>query len=156
MNEFSIGPRGLAFTTSIVLWILGSAAVAWLSFYSGVRYMRREISMEQRRAESVGAVPLPTGNIEVVIDNRTGGHLFIESASIDGKELRAYYVNKGTHSQEFVKFHWQLLSPDGTVIKQDYSYENFGSRLEPGVRVETVKQIESDTRVKRIRLFMGD
>lgn len=134
-----------------ILWILAMAAIAWLSFYMSLHYFRRELAQERRRAEAVGADPLPQEKINIKIVNPRDGSIRVTKVEIDGGDVFVYYKNVTQQRVEWIKFAWKLMAPDGTVIKSYSSYAGLSftggsAELDPGQSAELKIKIDADPR----------
>jgi len=135
--------------------VLGLAAVYWLAFGKDLHYFRREMSQEDRHNEVVGAKILPKNAIDIQFFNKPDDVIAITRAEIDGGEVWVWYQNVGQFRATFIEFHWSLVSPDGTVIKQDDNYAAVyrgAGELDPGEKGEVHFPIISDPRAKTLKL----
>ena len=138
--------------------VLGLAAIYWLAFGQGVHYFRRQLSQEARHNEVVGAKILPKNAIDIQFAGRPDAAVKITRAEIDGGDVWLWYQNVGQGRAMFIKFTWSLLSPDGTVIKQDSVYARTydgAQELDPEEKGEVHFPIVSDPRAKTLKISVG-
>lgn len=137
--------------------VLGLAALYWLAFGRGVHSFHRELSQEARHNEVVGAKILPKTAIDIQFRGQRDDPIKITRAEIDGEDVWVWYQNVGQSRADYIGFHWSLLSPDGTVIKQDGTYAGVydgAQELDPGEKGEVHFPIISDPRAKTLKLRM--
>jgi len=140
--------------------VLGLAAIWWLVFGQELHYFSRALSQEKRHAEIVGASPLPKEVMKIVLKNQRDSPLRIERAEIDGGDLWVYYKNDGNGTLEYIRLKWELIAPDGTIVKaQDgyvevYSENDAPGSLEPTQKGEAHYKIPSDPRAVSLVLRM--
>jgi hypothetical protein len=157
-DNLTINLKGLStFALFAIPAVLGLAALYWLAFGKGVHYFRRELSQEVRHNEVVGAKILPKEAIDIQFAGQRDDAIKITRAEIDGKDVWVWYQNVGQSRLQFIEFHWSLVSPDGTVIKQAWNYANVfdgAQDLDPGEKGEVHFPIASDPRAKTLKLRM--
>ncbi len=137
--------------------VLGLAAIYWLSVGEGIHYFHRELSQEARHNIVVGTKILPKDPIDIQFSGRPDDAIKITRAEIDGGDVWVWYQNVGQSRAIFIQFHWSLISPDGTVIKQHESYASVydgAQELDPGEKGEVHFPIVSDPRAKTLKLRM--
>jgi hypothetical protein len=128
-----------------------------LAFGRGVHSFSRELSQEARHNIVVGAKILPKDAIDIKFAGRPDDVIKITRAEIDGGDVWVWYQNVGQSSMKFIEYHWSLVSPDGTVIKQGGTYASIGDgaqELDPGEKGEVHFSIVSDPRAKTLKLWM--
>lgn len=147
MKRFNGAEIFLLFSIPLTLAL---AAGYWLAFGEGLHYFRRAVSLEKRRAEIVGAAPLPVAPMEIKIKSERGMPVRITRAEIDGNAVFVYAVNDSDGSVEYVKLEWKLLSPDGTTIASEYDFSGlrFGGPhvFQPREKAEFKIKISADPR----------
>ena len=148
------GYRNLGrFFLALVPWALGIGALAWLSVYIGVHTFYHEKLQEDRAAQWTGAEQRPAGKIAVEI--RPVDCLHIKHADIDGDELSLYAQNDCHQSITYNEWHWQQISPDGTITHEGYANGATCATLnDAGDKGECKLTLEDDDRVKKIRVWI--
>jgi hypothetical protein len=140
------------FFLSLIPWALGIGAITWLSVWVGVHEYRREINQENRAATYVGASERPSSKL--VIEVKSKDCSVITRADANGDELIIYALNGCHKSLDYLAWHWQGLSPDGTVIAQHYTNAATCSvPVYPGDKAECKLTISTDDRIKTLRIW---
>lgn len=96
---------------------LALGASTWLGFYIGVHKFNRQLSQEDRAAIAVGAWERPKSRI--VIDRQSGQKFCagVTRADVDGETIRLYATNDCGKTLTDMAYHWEALSPNGTIIE---------------------------------------
>jgi hypothetical protein len=99
---------------------LGAAASVWLGMYIQAHRFGRVLSQEDRAAVAVGAEVRPKGKI--AIDTATAQKYCapITRADLDGDTLRLYATNDCKVALTGMDWHYEQLSPNGTVLHDGY------------------------------------
>jgi|SRR5579872_302977 len=129
--------------------ILAIGALYWLFFVEDSHKYGRELSQEGRRAEAVGAKPLPKSEIKITIKRNSRTCLVVDLAQVDGDQVYVIVRNTCPGFMRYAELHWKSKSPDGTVIAHDYTNQ-FGSGLESGERCEVRARMVQDPRVSEV------
>ena len=86
-------------------------------------YMARCLGWHPRISPRVitggGARDRPSSKLLIKVDK--GGCVYINRADIDGTTLMLYAQNDCHGSLDYLEWHWKLLSPDGTALKEGYT-----------------------------------
>lgn len=142
--------------------VLVLAAIWWLAFGEGLHYFKRALSQEKRHAEIVGVTKPLKEAVKIVISDTRDAAVRIDRAEIDGGDLWIYYKNFGDSRVDFIEFTYKLISPDGTVVKQESSYiaalawrSKAPGSLDPGERGEAHLKIAADPRAETLNVRMG-
>jgi hypothetical protein len=99
--------------------VLGLAAAVWLGVYIDAHEFNHELSQEDRAASYVGATERPKSKIAVEIQNQDCTR--ITRADVDGEILLLYARNDCHEREDYFAWHWQEISPNGTIIHQGYT-----------------------------------
>lgn len=146
---------------ALIPWALAIAAAAWLVFFDGARILARTMSQEKRAATYVGAKVAPKEPMKIEIKAQPNDRIVIDKVDFDGGDLWVYYRNAGTGRETYIKFAWQQLAPDGTIIKSGdgypdiYSENDAPSDLDGGQRAEMHLKITTDPRAATLAIRMG-
>jgi hypothetical protein len=140
--------------------VLGLGAAMWLGVWIDAHHFRHELSQEDRAASYVGAGVRPTDKIKIVIRDESCVH--VTRADLDGADLLIYTENHCGRSIAFMEWHWQLLSPDGTVIKGNwYNTGNCAAPISNGDKAECHVDVTDysgtvDDRASTLRVWTSD
>lgn len=138
---------------SLVLLALGLGASVWFGVYMGVHQFRRELSQEERAAIVVGAEVRPTEKIAVALSQ--SGCVRVTRADLDGRNL-IIYTSNGCHRElTYVEWHWEELSPSGTVVHGGWTNWQCPAPRLPGDSAECrFDNIELDDRAASMRVWV--
>lgn len=158
MNEDGInsGARNIGrFFLALIPWALGIGFAVWLGVYMAMREIHREALQEQRAAQYTGAAERPKSKLKVEVLERSCVH--VTHVDIDGNSLAIYSRNDCHEDLRYgVEWHWQLISPNGTIVKQ--GYENAASCPDPltvGSSAECrVQYFMTDDRAETLRVWV--
>jgi hypothetical protein len=103
---------------SLIPWALGIGALVWLGVWIGIHEFRHELSQEERAAIYVGAKERPHSRL--IINTIKSDCSTVTRADLDGSDLIMYAKNDCHETLRYLAWRWQLLSPDGTVLKEEY------------------------------------
>ena len=132
--------------------VLGVAASVWLGFFIGVQNEREQIAQEQRKAVYVGAEHRPTAKIQIQVV--PVDCLRLDRADLDGGHLVMYATNTCNAPVSYVAWHWQGISPDGTVIAEHYD-NGCPLPVYRGDKAECeFNDVSTDDRIKTMRLWV--
>lgn len=160
MNEDGVnsGARnvGRFFLWSIPL-VLGIAASVWLGVYIGIHDFHHQLTQEERAAVYTGAGSRPKSKIAVELMVRDC--VQVVRADLDGSVL--YLYAKNNHCEKpltYVEYHWQELSPNGTVIHEGYTNQCStpsvdGDIAECQFDEDHFRELPTDSRTDRIRAW---
>ena len=103
---------------SMIPWMLGLGAAAWLGVWGGLHTYRHQLAMEARAARYVGsAIPSQSPIIIKVLERDC---IRITRADVDGDQLLVYAKNSCHKEIHYTEYHWQELSPDNTALHEGY------------------------------------
>jgi len=108
-----------SFFFAMIPWALATGAIAWLGFYMAFHEDHKELSQEQRMATYVGAAERPKSKI--TIEDATRDCVALTRAEFDEPTLLMYAENRCSHPINYLAWHWKLVSPDGTALKEGYT-----------------------------------
>lgn len=136
--------------------LLGIAALLWFTFGSDLHFFRRAIRQEERHAEIVKALPLPTKAIDVQIKEKKNACIAIDRAEIDGGELWVYWHSQCfTDDNAFVVISWRGLAPDRTIVVSDQAYAMAGAPVSAGDKAEFHRNIQVDPRMVTLEVSIN-
>lgn len=101
---------------AIIPWALAIGASAWLGFYVGVNDMLRSRAQERRAAIAVGVSAPLEAPIVIDLKSRQTYCAPVTKADLDGEVLRLYVTNNCRTKLSSLEWHYDALSPDGTII----------------------------------------
>jgi len=139
--------------TFIVLFIgIGLGLTIWLTFFQNAHDFNRQLSIEDRHAEAVGAKPLPEEPVKIQIDNDKDFCLVVDAAEFDGDNIWIRYHM--ACAQDFAALSWKELAPDGTIVKNGYQWIISGAKMERGEKGEwkTESLFELDPRAVTVKV----
>jgi hypothetical protein len=173
-DGISAGQRNIGrFFLSAIPLVLGVAAATWFGLWiTGHNYSKQlaaekhELTQEQRAAVYVGARVRPQGKLVAEIDNKSC--LEIVRVDVDTEKkgypyddadyqysLIMYAQNKCGEDLTYAAYHWQAVSPNGTLLEADYK-NTAGCPVPMQDEVaECSFLIDPDTRVDKVQ-GMGD
>lgn len=156
-SGFNAGHRNVGRTALFAIpWLLGAGACIWLTFYVGIQHERAVNRQRERAAEVVGAVPRPTGKIEVQIERR-GICANVTKAEVDGSTLRLYAINDCHQNIIYMEWYFEVLSPNKTILTAGWhNGGNCPNPTQPGDSAECVFDVGTDDRAAVIRVYTGD
>lgn len=152
------GSRNLGrLALALIPWALGIGFAAWLATWISFHNFQHQQTQEDRAAAYVGATIRPKGKI--AIDMQHHDCTTVVRSDIDGSKLLLYARNDCGQAINYLAWHWQVLSPDGTLLKQGYT--NQCALPGPGETAECLleylgKEAYSETvddRADRIRVW---
>jgi len=133
-----------------VLAATGIVRLRWL-----VHEQNQELSQENRRAEWVGAKPLPKEPIKLVIRDIPNECLKIDRAAIEGDYVVVYYRNSCQLDRQYGKIVYKGYAPDETIVVRDYAYAFTTERLFAGEKGEwRTKRFNDDPRIVKVEFYM--
>lgn len=156
-SGFDAGWRSIGtFFLWCIPYVLGAAALVWLGVFIGYRGLWNQLSQEKRSAIYVGAATRPKGKLQIETPNES--EVKVTRVDLNGRRAAVYFRNEGNSYAGFIQVHWQLVSPDGTLLKSGYQFsENIEGpqELNVGEQGEVVfSDIEADSRAKSIRFWV--
>ncbi len=137
---------------ALIPWALGVGFASWLGLWIALHQYRHELSQEDRAATYVGATEKPKDKIVVEINHIDCTS--ITRVDVDGDVLLMYAQNNCHERLNYLSWNWQLVSPDGTIIRS--GYENTTHCPTPtlsGSIAECQIKIEPDDRAKILRVW---
>lgn len=142
-------------TKIFIVLFVGTAVgcVVWLSFFRDAHDFHHDLSQQDRAAQAVGATERPTSKMQIEIQRRMCAN--ITDADIDGKDLTVHARNDCHRGFDYLEYHYELLSPDGTAIAGGYHNEaNCPIPATVGSKAECKFEIPDDDRAKVVRVWM--
>ena len=133
--------------------VLGLAASVWLGVWIQSHYFQKELSQEDRAAVYTGAQERPKSKVIIQILPHDCTHL--TRVDLDGSDLLMYATNDCHAPLDYLAWHWQFVSPDGTVISEGYDNSCPKPRL-PGDKAECVPysgSVKPDDRASVLRAW---
>ena len=100
-------------------YVLGLAAMTWLGVYIGIHDFNHQLTQEERAAVYTGAKDRPTSKI--AIEMKVKDCTKVTRGDIDGTTLVLYAINECHSGVGYMEWHWQEVSPNGTVIHENYT-----------------------------------
>lgn len=148
------GYRNLGrFFLALIPWALGVGAMVWLGTWIAFHVWQRE-ERQAARAATYVASPVPQ-KAKIKITALVRDCLRVDRADLDGTDLLIYgRAPKGCTNRvgtDYTEWHWQLLSPDGTILHQGWT--NLLD-LHEGTKGELKMQIESDDRAAELQVWL--
>lgn len=98
---------------------LACGASAWIGVWITLHNENRQLNQEDRMATYVGAAERPKE--KVVIAEGPSDCVALTRAEFDGEKILMYAENRCSRPIDYLAWHWQALSPDGTAIAQGYT-----------------------------------
>jgi hypothetical protein len=142
------------FFLSLIPWALGIGALAWLSVFISVRTYRHETRVEERAAIYVGAKKPPKSKLMIETPMITDGHhlsLEVTLVDADGDSIVIHAQNR-SGNLSYVLWHWQQISPDGTVI-EDQEDNSCPVPARKGETAECKGRLTIDDRTAKLRVW---
>lgn len=136
----------------MIPYALGLGLATWGGIWMGIHNFRHQLSQEERAAVYTGAAERPKAKIKVLVESRDCTHL--THADLDGESLVLYAKNDCHVPLRYLAWHWQMLSPNRTVIAQ--GHENTSScavPIQPGDTAECHTQVVADDRAETLRVW---
>lgn len=129
--------------------ILGVAALIWFGAYVGVMKYKKELEQQKRAAVYVGAQETPKEKlkINVVMHDCTE----VVGVDLNGRDLIIYAKNNCHTKLDYLAWHWELNSPDGTIVDSDYT--NLCPRPKHGQKAECKMRISDDERAVSLTVW---
>lgn len=120
-DGFNAGARRFgALCLSLIPWALGVGAAVWFGLYLTQHYAFRQMDIEQRAAEYVGAkIPIKE---KIKVKVKTKSCIVITRAVEHGDLLEAYFTNTCGVDRNYLQMEMRMISPDGTVLKSDWRF----------------------------------
>ena len=145
---------------ALIPWALGIGALSWMAVYVWGHYIGNELDQERRAAIYTGAGKAPKSKIAVEMLNKSC--VKVTRADIDGSMLYLYARNDCRESLSYLRWNWEELSPDGTVIHAGEA-NSCPIPTENGDEAECQfggwfhwpEGIDTDKRVDRIRVWVS-
>ena len=162
-DGFNAGVRNYGrFCLSMIPWALGVGVLTWMAVYVWGHYISNDLSQERRAAVYTGAKTAPKSRIAVELSQ--GSCVKLERADLDGHTLYVYTKNNCGRNLGYLAYHWEELSPSGTVIHDGWT-NLCPVPTEDGDTAECVfgggmfgwldsDSIDTDKRVDRIRVWV--
>lgn len=139
---------------AMIPWALGIGFATWLGGWAALHTFRHQLANEARTARYVGSVTPQVSPIKIAIVNH--GCVKVDKVDVDGTELLVYSRNDCHEAITYTEYHYQEISPDGTVLHQEYHNEGFCAiPTQPGDKGECKFDISIDDRTETIRVWMG-
>ncbi len=137
---------------SLIPWGLGLGAAVWLGVWVAGHDFRHQLSQEDRAAVYTGAVEKPKGKVKLVVVHRDC--VEVTRADFDGAALLLYTRNNCHQFLLYMEWHWEAVSPNGTVIAQGYMNTAYcAAASEPGDVSECRLNVYIDDRIETLRVW---
>lgn len=157
-DGFNSGVRNIGrFFLSLIPWAIGIGALVWLGVWVGVAKYKHDVAKykhdieQQRRAATyVGAEERPKEKLKIEVIKKDCSTLI--RADVNGRDLVMYAKNNCHEEISYLAWHWQSVSPDGTVIRSGYTNRCPIPRTH-GEKAECKDEIVVDDRTSSIRLW---
>lgn len=144
----------------MIPWAVGVAAVVWLGVFITLHNFKQQIkqehkaeTQEQRAAAYSGAAERPTAQIKIEIVRNDCST--ISRVDVDGDRLVMYGKNTCHKKLSYFAYHWQLLSPNGLVLRE--SYDNNATCPMPSFANDEAecqsRDFKMDDRAVRLRVW---
>ena len=149
MENESTKSRGIgSFFFAAIPGILGAGAVLWLLFVTGVVDFHRQEILQGRMDNRVGVVEPLKEPVKLIVEDEYC--VKITKAFLDGDSLTAY-MTSGCHEYlDYWELHWEVKSPDGTILDSGYDNTAFLPPLHAGEKAEHVFSLPSDSRTNTV------
>lgn len=139
---------------AMIPWALGIGFSVWLGGWAALHTFRHQLASEARAARYVGSITPQVSPIKIVILNK--GCLKVDKVDVDGTQLLVYSRNACSRGLWYAEYHYQQISPDGTVIDQgEHNTAGCAVPTEPGDKAECKFDISVDDRVETLRVWMS-
>lgn len=153
-DGFNAGFRNIGrFTLSLIPWALAVGALAWLGTWVAFHEWQREARQEKRAAMYVAAPEPVKEKVKIVTPHRSC--VIVERVDLDGGSLMVYVKAPPDCGHSgllgYAMWHWQEVSPDGTVIHQG---EDNAMDIFAGDKAEYRFAIPSDDRTSEVRVWI--
>jgi hypothetical protein len=136
----------------LIPWALALGAAAWIGVYIGAHDFRHQLSQEERAATYTGASEKPKDKFKIVIEPHDCSH--ITKADIDGHVLLLYARNDCHKTLDYLAWHWQEVSPNGTIISGGYQNNAYCPVPQHYSEIaECSQEISDDDRAVQIKLW---
>lgn len=136
---------------ALIPWALGIGAAVWLGVWITGHDFRHQLSQEDRAAVYTGAEQRPKSKVVITIIPRDCTE--VTRADIDGSALLIYARNDCHKRLDYMEWHWQSVSPNGTVLKDGYTNGDCPKAVEPGDVAECHMNIDADDRAEVLRVW---
>lgn len=138
---------------AMIPWALGIGFSVWLGVFLALREYHREVIQEQRAAQYTGAAERPQSKLKIEI--LPNSCVKITHVDVDGSDLRMYAKNECHEPVKYVDWYWQLISPNGTALKQgDVNTATCPAPMQPGDAAECKPyNFEVDDRAETLRVW---
>lgn len=137
---------------ALIPWALGIGASVWLGVYIGVHQFRHELSQEERAAIFTGAQERPKQKIAVHTLSRDCTK--IVRADLDGDSLTLYAENDCGYFLDYMEYHWEFISPNGTILNQGYhNGATCPIPSEPRDKAECSFSVDPDDRAESLKVW---
>ena len=157
-NGLEAGVRNVGrFFLAAIALVLAVSASAWLAFAMGARDAMEQIAQEERAAIVVGAgEPL---TLPVKIDIQNLSCVVVTRADLKGTALRLYARNDCNRRLSYVKWGWEAVSPNRTVLHSNWTNQCPVPAL-TGDSAECVlegsDEVPIDERIETLRVWATD
>lgn len=152
-DGFNAGWRNVGrFFLALIPWALAIGAMTWLGAWIAFHEWQREERQAQRASVYVASPEPQKAKIKITPLSRSC--LRVERADLDGDDLLLYgSAPKGCSNgySDYTEWHWQLLSPDGTILHQGFTNE---VDLHEGTKAEMKMKIENDDRATELQVWL--
>jgi hypothetical protein len=134
------------FFFALIPGALAGAALMWLAFFTGLIDWQKIQRVEGRMDNRVGVNGELTKPVDLIILKKSC--LIIDRAYLDGETGTMYTTNKCNGELRYVAWHWNIIAPDGTVLKTDYANSLDGQF--PDMKMEKTFNLPDDPRVAKV------
>ena len=136
---------------SLVVLALGAGVASWLGVFQQAHEIKHKLSQEERAAVYVGAQKRPTSKLRIEQVKRDCPT--VTRADIDGAKLLLYARNDCHQDLDYLEFHWQLLSPNQTIIKEGYTNQCAVASAPGDVSECLIGNVSTDDRAVSVRVW---
>lgn len=135
-----------------VFMVLTLGAWTWLKTTIIGHDFRRQLTMEDRRAEVTGANPLPAAPFKIILRQPDRNCLHITEAAFDGDNIVGTVKNKCNVMIDFGKVYYRAMTPSGVGIRGGQEFIESWSELPPGDLSEFTITMRPDPRIATVEL----
>jgi hypothetical protein len=139
------------FFLALIPWAVAIGFMAWLGFWVALHQYRKEVDQERRAAEYVGAKDAPTSKVEIQVIPIDCTR--VVRAYLNGEDLLLYAENKCNKTIDYMEWHWEGISPDGTLVDSGYTNVYCPHPTRPNDKAECRLKVSDDDRIKTMRVY---
>lgn len=135
-----------AFFYAAIPALLAGALLMYFAFYTGIIDWQKAQRVEGRMDNRVGVHGELRAPVDLII--RKADCLEVTRAFLDGDTGTMYIKNDCHRHLSYMEWHWNIIAPDGTIIKDNYS-NDLNVPLD-GETVEKNFNLDDDSRAAKI------